>query len=85
MPAAARLGDSISHGGAITSASPDHVTDGIPTARLGDSAVCAIHGGVTIVAGSGFTKVNGRPRARVGDAVSCGAVISSGSGATQVA
>ena len=81
MPRVARVGDPISHGGAIITGSPDHKDEGKPVARVGDSASCVKHGVVVIVAGSGPTTVNGRKLARVGDPLSCGAVISAGSGA----
>ena len=80
MPKAARVGDSISHGGSIVGGSPDHFDEGKAVARIGDPAVCSQHGTVVITSGSGSTKVNGIPLARVGDSLSCGAVISSGSG-----
>lgn len=79
MPPIARLNDSISHGGSITSASPDCFCNGIAIARLGDSAVCSIHGGVSITTSSNSVFANGQGVARVGDSVSCGATISSGS------
>jgi len=75
----ARLNDTIDHGGHITSGSPNALTNGLPTARVGDSAVCDIHGSVTIIEGSCITRTNGLPTARVGDKLSCGAKISSGS------
>lgn len=80
MPATARLGDTISHGGVIISASPHSSVDGIPTARQGDAVICNIHGPQTIADGSPLHTVDGRRKARVGDPITCGAVISSGSG-----
>ncbi|MBV8159121.1 MAG: PAAR domain-containing protein, partial [Dyella sp.] len=45
--AVARLGDTLSHGGTITSASPNWQCNGIPIARVGDTANCSVHGLVT--------------------------------------
>ncbi|MGZ5390177.1 MAG: PAAR domain-containing protein [Aeromicrobium sp.] len=84
MPRAARLGDPISHGGQIITASPDTKANGIDVARLGDTAACALHGLVSIVSASGSVKVNGRGKARVGDVCSCGAFITSGSADVEV-
>lgn len=53
--------------------------DGKKTVRKGDKAVCVIHGQVTVVEGSGIMDVEGKPQARVGDALSCGAKITAGS------
>ena len=75
----ARVGDSISHGGSIITGSHNVLTNGIPQARLGDLATCAIHGILSIVTGSPNVYANGRPIARTGDVCSCGAVIVSGS------
>lgn len=79
MPAKARKGDPHSHGGTIIEGSPDHTTNGIPTARLNDKAICPIHGIQVISSASTTVSVNGRGQARVGDSISCGATISSGS------
>lgn len=79
MPAIARVGDPISHGGAITGHSPDVTVDGIFAARQNDAVLCALHGAQTIVAGAPSATVDGVALARVGDPISCGAVISGGS------
>lgn len=78
-PRTARIGDTISHGGAIIEGSPDVTANGIPVAREGDAVMCAIHGLQRIAAGSPTVSTNGRQRARVGDPTTCGAVITSGS------
>ena len=83
MPQLARLGDAISHGGAIIEGSGDVHCNGIPVARIGDAAICVIHGAVTIVSGSATVRANGRGVARIGDATSCGATIVSGSADTR--
>jgi uncharacterized Zn-binding protein involved in type VI secretion len=76
----ARIGDTLDHGGAITSGSPNWKCNGIKIARVTDSAACAIHGPVTITTGSLNWKCNGLAVARVGSLCSCGAVITTGSG-----
>ncbi|RFB80025.1 PAAR domain-containing protein [Methylovirgula sp. 4M-Z18] len=75
----ARIGDPISHGGNVTSGSPDWQCNGLAIARVGDSATCLIHGPVTIVTGSPNYQCNGRAMARVGSLCSCGATIVAGS------
>lgn len=75
----ARLGDAISHGGNITSASPDVTIDGLGVARIGDTAQCDQHGTVTIVGGSATVTCDGIGLARIGDLCSCGAIITGGS------
>jgi uncharacterized Zn-binding protein involved in type VI secretion len=79
MGGVARLGDQISHGGNITSASSDVTIDGIGVARIGDSATCNIHGNVTITGGSSTVETDGMGTARIGDQLSCGAIITGGS------
>jgi len=80
MPAIARQGDAISHGGTITGGAARTLVEGQPAARHGDAVRCAQHGMQTIIGGSSTVMVEGKPVARVGDAVSCGATISSGAG-----
>jgi uncharacterized Zn-binding protein involved in type VI secretion len=77
--AIARLGDQLSHGGNITSASPNWNCNGIAIARVTDTALCAIHGAVTITSGSPDWKANGLAMARIGSTCSCGATITTGS------
>lgn len=79
MPKIARLGDQISHGGEIVTASPNVYANGKKVAREGDTANCTLHGPVTINQGSSTVLVNGKRRARIGDTCSCGAVITGGS------
>lgn len=76
----ARVGDTISHGGSITSGSGNVLTNGRGTARIGDSVVCSIHGAQAIASGSGTDLANGRGVARIGDSITCGATITSASG-----
>ena len=74
-----RLGDAISHGGMITTASPNWKCNGIPIARVTDSVNCSVHGLQTITTGSPDWSVNGLAMARVGSLCSCGATITTGS------
>lgn len=78
-PPVARVTDTISHGGAITSGSPTVFVNLLAVARLGDSATCDIHGSVTITSASVISLANSIGIARVGDSLSCGATITSGS------
>lgn len=78
MPAVARQGDAISHGGVITGGASRTFAEGQPIARQGDAVSCSEHGLQTISGGSGSVLVEGQPVARVGDAISCGATITSG-------
>jgi len=80
MPGAARLGDTISHGGNIIDASPNVLVNSIRVARLGDLVHCNVHGTQHITSASGDTHANGIGIARLGDSISCGAVITSASG-----
>lgn len=79
MPAVARIGDAVSHGGSITGGSSNVRANGVGVARIGDPAFCAVHFVVTIVGGSTSVFANEQGVARVGDSLSCGATISSGS------
>lgn len=71
----ARIGDAISHGGAITGGSPNTTADTLAVARLGDPVICDIHGDQIIVSASLVTLVDSLGVARLGDAISCGATI----------
>lgn len=80
MPAiqVARLGDIITHGipvGSITSGSPLSFSDGVPIARVGDTATCSVHGTTTVASGSPLAFDEGQPVAREGDVTACGAII----------
>jgi uncharacterized Zn-binding protein involved in type VI secretion len=79
MPAVARIGDPISHGGAIIEGSPNVFANGAQVARIGDAVYCDIHKEQVIVSGSGTVFANGSGVAREGDEISCGAVIIQGS------
>lgn len=78
--AIARKTDTLSHGGSITGAcSPTWKCNGLPVARVTDTATCALHGAVTITTGSPNWTCDGLAVARIGSLCSCGALINSGS------
>jgi uncharacterized Zn-binding protein involved in type VI secretion len=79
MQAVARLGDTGSHGGSITTASTDVFADGKGVARVGDTYNCPIHGPNPIVSGSNLYYVDNKQVVRVGDTTQCGATITTGS------
>jgi uncharacterized Zn-binding protein involved in type VI secretion len=79
MGGVARVGDQHSHGGVITTGSPDVQVDGKPVARIGDQAQCPKHGTVVITGGSASVMTDNLRTARIGDSLSCGAVITGGS------
>lgn len=82
MPAIIRLGDTGSHGGEVTTASPDVMAQGHPVARVGDIYNCPIHGPNPITTGSSNVTANGQPVALVGDQTACGATLEGGAPAT---
>ena len=70
------LGDTISHGGSITSASSVTRTVGNFVVRQGDTVSCNSHGAQTVSNGSPTRKdLDGKKIARIGDPISCGATI----------
>jgi uncharacterized Zn-binding protein involved in type VI secretion len=71
----AHQGDGIDHGGIILDGSPDTYSDNFPVARVGDNAMCDVHGPVTIVSGASMTRTNGMDTAREFDLLSCGGKI----------
>lgn len=80
MPDIAHLGDTITHGGEIITASDNVYAQGRRVARVGDLAMCLQDGIVKIVTGANTVLVNGQPAAHDGSLCSCGAlVIASGS------
>ncbi len=84
MPAVARIGDAISHGGSIIAGAGRTLAEGKSIARKGDPVLCSQHGMQTITGGSSAVVIEGKPVARVGDAISCGATITGGAGTVQV-
>ena len=79
-----RVGDPGSHGGSVTTGSPDVIANGKAVARVGDTYACPIHGSNPIATGSGDTFANGKAVARVGDTTACGASLQAGSPNTEV-
>lgn len=81
MSAAARLGDSCAHGGAIVAGCPTVLIGGMPAARVGDMHVCPMvtpgtppipHVGMPIIPpGSPTVLIGGMPAARMGDMAPC--------------
>jgi uncharacterized Zn-binding protein involved in type VI secretion len=78
--AAARMGDTTAHGGAITAGCPTVLIGGQPAARAGDMHTCPLvtpgvppipHVGGPIILGSTTVLIGGQPAARIGDMVTC--------------
>jgi uncharacterized Zn-binding protein involved in type VI secretion len=67
------VGDAHSHGGQVVSGAPNSRIAGKAIARLGDAAVCAIHGPTVIAEASGRATYDGKPAAMDGDHLACGA------------
>ena len=78
MPLVVRLGDTGSHGGAVTTSATKHVFEGSLCARVGDTYSCPIHGPNPIITGSPKYQCEGAPIARDGDMTACGASLISG-------
>lgn len=83
MPAAARLGDTTVHGGAVTGPGvPTVLIGGMPAAVLGDVHACPIQPGhppsTPFTAGSATVMIGGRPALRAGDPAACGASVAAG-------
>lgn len=72
------VGDTHSHGGQVTAGAPNSNAGGKAIARIGDPAICQIHGPTTIVTGDSNVKYDGRPVARDGDKLACGASLIAG-------
>lgn len=76
MPNIATLGDKLSHGGTIITASTKRKVNGKYVARLGDKCHCTIHGPTTIITVSaGMPKTDGKPTAHANAKTACGAQI----------
>lgn len=83
MPAAARVGDSTAHGGAVVGPGvPTVLVGGMPAAVLGDLHACVIQPGhppsTPFAAGSATVLIGGRPALRAGDTCGCGASVAVG-------
>lgn len=55
-----------------------------PVVLVGHKHSCPIHGGGTVVSGASEARVDGRAVARIGDRISCGAIIQTGSPGTVI-
>ncbi|WP_236186210.1 PAAR domain-containing protein [Pseudomonas protegens] len=55
-----------------------------PIVLVGHQHSCPIHGTGTVVSGASSAEVDGRAVARIGDRISCGAIIQTGSPGTIV-
>ncbi|MDZ3992510.1 PAAR domain-containing protein [Pseudomonas sp. Teo4] len=55
-----------------------------PIILVGHPHICPIHGEGVVTSGASSASVNGIPIARVGDSISCGAVIETGSAITLI-
>ncbi|WP_176114443.1 PAAR domain-containing protein [Burkholderia cepacia] len=55
-----------------------------PIVRVGHRHSCPIHGEGVVIGGAESAAINGRAVARVGDRISCGAVIQTGSSGTEI-
>ncbi|WP_330996475.1 PAAR domain-containing protein [Burkholderia cepacia] len=55
-----------------------------PVVLVGHRHSCPIHGDGTVVSGAESAAINGRAIARVGDRISCGAEIQTGSPGTEI-
>jgi len=73
-----RLGDKTTHGGVVVQASTASDVGAVGIARVGDKVACPAHGVQTIVSGDMSLVVDGKPAARHGDTVSCGATLIAG-------
>ncbi|HIE1098838.1 MULTISPECIES: PAAR domain-containing protein [Stenotrophomonas] len=69
------VGDKLSHGGSVVAGTGQTDINGKAVARVGDGAVCAVHGATTIVSGDATVLVDGQPVARDGDRTACGATL----------
>nr|WP_232968115.1 PAAR domain-containing protein [Pseudomonas sp. CCOS 191] len=54
------------------------------TARVDHRHLCPLHGEGIVISGAGSAAVNGRAIARIGDELSCGAVIETGDAHTLI-
>lgn len=67
------VGDTHSHGGRVVAGAPNSRIGGRAIARVGDAAVCDIHGPTVIAQASGNAVYEGRAAAADGDLLACGA------------
>ncbi len=68
---AARVDDTVSHGGNIVTGSPNVDAEGKPAARKADVVLCEVHGASVVAESSATVFVNGMGFARLGDGCIC--------------
>ena len=76
------VGDKLSHGGSVVSGAAQTDIAGKPMSRIGDRAVCSVHGATTIVSGDATVIIDGQAAAREGDRTACGATLHSSQNTT---
>ncbi len=79
MSMIARLGDPLTHGAKIVSGLTDKLSDGKPTATIGSTVSCPIHGTNRIINVTTTVISDGKPTDHVSARAACGAVIIIGS------
>lgn len=84
MPMIIRMGDTSTHGGAVTTAAQKVLAEGARVARVTDILSCPIHGPNPIVEGSEKLWAEGQKVARHGDHTACGAALISGATKTDI-
>ncbi len=88
MPAAARVGDKTSHGGAESGpGAPGVLIGGQPAAVAGDSHLCPVpqpHPPSVFARGTSSVLIGGRPALRMGDVAGCGAQLVEGEPRVQI-
>lgn len=78
MPRTSRIGDIHNHGGHLITGASSVIDKNSPTSRIGDLAICNIHGIVVVVTGNPTVIDENSPTASIGDRLSCDAIIVSG-------
>ena len=69
------VGDKLSHGGSVVSGTGQTDVNGKAVSRIGDRAICAVHGPTSIISGDATVVIDGQPVARDGDRTACGATL----------
>jgi uncharacterized Zn-binding protein involved in type VI secretion len=79
VPAVARNGDPMSHGGTVGVITTKTYANGILVVTVGAPYNCPLHAAQTMAVGSATVDAEGSALCRVGDAATCGATVVSGS------